>query len=60
MSSNGLENKAQEIFSNQNSSSNDMKEFIEMILKRQNQKNKYHGYRCDRLRQKLHNKCTFW
>ena len=40
MSSNGLENKAQEIFSNQNSSSNDMKEFIEMSLKRQNQKNK--------------------
>lgn len=38
MSSNELENKAQEIFSNQNSSSNDMKEFIEMILKRQNQK----------------------
>lgn len=38
MSSNELENKAQEIFSNQNSSSNEMKEFIEMILKSQNKK----------------------
>lgn len=38
MSSNELENKVQEIFSNQNSSSDDMKKFIEMILKWQNKK----------------------
>lgn len=38
MSSNELENKVQEIFSNQNSSSNNLKEFIEMILKSQNKK----------------------